>query len=78
MPSPNDSGCSGWNDALGKTGTWHIKIKKKRKKKPHSYHMNEMFGLFTPELAHMLIKFEKEKKKKKHLCSYLFNTCTFF
>lgn len=61
MPSPNDSGCSGWNDPLGKTGTWHIKIKEKKgKKKPHSYHMNGMFGLFTPEPAHMLITFEKK------------------
>lgn len=60
MPSPNDSGCngcSGCNDTLGKTGTWHIKIKKKKEKKPHSYHMNEMFGVFSPEPAHMRIKF---------------------
>lgn len=29
MPSPKDSGCSGWNDPVGKIGTWHIKKKKK-------------------------------------------------
>lgn len=27
MPSPKDSRCSGWNDPVGKTGTWHIKKK---------------------------------------------------
>lgn len=41
MPSPNDSGCSGWNDPLGKTGTWHIKMKKKKEKEapqlPHEW-----------------------------------------
>lgn len=39
MPSPKDSGCSGWNDPVGKIGTWHIK--KKKKKMSHSYHMDE-------------------------------------
>lgn len=25
MPCPNDSGCSGWKDPVGKTGTLHKK-----------------------------------------------------
>lgn len=67
MPSPKDSGCSGWNDPVGKIGTWHIK---KKKKMSHSYHMDEkMFGLFTPEAVHMLIK-KKTKKKNNSAVIY--------